>query len=211
MIALTNSGQVHANALYVNTSGGQIRTDLGSSAAILLANTNRSTSLWVGTATTFETGPRIGFYGDGEAGRAGQIWFIIGGDANPAEPQVIVERRTSSGYSVLATLCDKDGNGKWKGTVTASNITAPSSRALKENIAPFADDALRLVEAIRVMSFNYIADRSKDRRIGFLADETDELFSGRERDRFDLPNTIGVLIRAVQQLGNRLEHLEQRA
>lgn len=211
VVTLASNGQVHANALYVNTSAGQIRTDLGHATDILFANTNRRTAMWVGNGPTFETGPRIGFYGDSNTFRAGEVWFTIGGDANPADPGIRVERRTPGAYKALATLCDKDGNATWTGTVTASNIAAPSARALKENIAPFTDDALRLVEGIRVASFNYIADPGKDRHIGFIADDTDELFSGRERDRFNLPNTIGVLIRAVQQLGHRVEQLEQRA
>jgi hypothetical protein len=83
VITLASSGQVHANALYVNTSAGQIRTDLGGASDILFANTNRTKAMWVGTGPTFETGPRIGFYGDSNTFRPGQVWFTIGGTPTP--------------------------------------------------------------------------------------------------------------------------------
>ncbi|MBW3630039.1 MAG: tail fiber domain-containing protein [Gemmatimonadetes bacterium] len=211
VIALTSSGQVHANALYVNTSAGQIRTDLGNAGNLLFANTNRATTMWVGTGPTFETGPRIGFHGDSNTFRPGQVWFVIGGDANPAEPAIHVERRTPGAYSFRATLCDRDGNGRWVGSLSATAFNLTSSRETKEEITPFVDDALSLINRIGVVSFAYRADEAKRRRVGVVAEDTDPLFSGAERKHFDLANTLGVLIRAVQQLTGRMEGLEQRA
>ena len=92
----------------------------------------------MGTGDTFETGPRVGFYGDRNSFRPGPVWFTIGGDANPAEPGVNVERRTSTGYTnSIATLCDRDGNGRWNGSLTATSFIQTSSREAKEEIAPF--------------------------------------------------------------------------
>jgi len=212
VITLKNNGQVHANALYLNTAAGQIRTDLGRSDDGLMALTDRTKSLWVGTGTTFETGPRVGFYGDSNSFRPGQVWFTIGGDANPAAPSVNVERRTSAGYTNgIATLCDKDGNGRWNGSLTATSFIQTSTREAKEEIAPFADDALGLIGGMSVVSFTYRADEARRRRVGIVAEDTDPLFSGAEQKHFDLANTLGVLVRAVQQIGERLERLEQRA
>ncbi|HEX8831450.1 MAG TPA: tail fiber domain-containing protein, partial [Longimicrobium sp.] len=212
VISLTASGQVHANALYINTAAGQIRTNVGHATDAYIANTDRAKALWVGTGVSFETGPRLGFYGDGNVMRAGQVWFTIGGDANPAAPGVHVERRTSAGYTNgIATLCDKDGNGRWNGTLTALAFTPASSREAKEQIAPFTDDALGLIGGVRVVSFAYRADEARQRRVGIVAEDTDPLFSGPQQKHFDLANTLGVLVRAVQQIGDRLERLEQGA
>lgn len=132
--------------------------------------------------------------------------------ANPAEPAIHVERRTPSAYAgPIATLCDKDGNGRWNGTLTALSFAPASSREVKEQIAPFTDDALGLIGGMNVVSFAYRADQARQRRVGIVAEDTDPLFSGPEQKHFDLANTLGVLVRAVQQIGGRLEQLEQRA
>ena len=62
-----------------------------------------------------------------------------------------------------------------------------------------------------VVSFAYREDETRRRRVGIVAEDTDPIFSGPEQKHFDLANTLGVLVRAVQQMGGRLERLEQRA
>ena len=214
VVTLTATGDVYARTLYVSsayvsTTAGQIRTDLGNSTDILLANTNRGTAMWVGNCDTFTTGPRMGLYGDSNPNRSGQVWFLIGGDANPADPRINVERRTSTAWTFLATLCDGAGNGWWKGGLSATAFTLTSSREAKEEIRPFADDALALINRIGVVSFAYREDEARRRRVGIVAEDTDPLFSGEEQKHFDLANTLGVLVRAVQEIGGRLERLER--
>ena len=91
---------------------------------------------------------------------------------------------------------------------TAFNVT--STRASKENIVDFTQNALNIINATKIVSFNYISDEEKSPKIGFIADDTDKLLSGQKNNSMDLANTIGLLIKAVQELTAKIEILENK-
>jgi hypothetical protein len=95
------------------------------------------------------------------------------------------------------------------GAVTAFSFNASSLRALKENIVDYKDEALSLLDKISVVSFNYKNDMSKEKRIGFIADESPEEVAGSGFNKMDIGNTVGLLIKAVQELKIENEELKK--
>ena len=91
--------------------------------------------------------------------------------------------------------------GAQDGVITAQSFNTGSARALKENIFPSELNALHMINSVNVVAFNYIGDTVS--KIGFIADETDSLLSTPERNSMDIANTLGVLIKAVQELDDR--------
>lgn len=89
------------------------------------------------------------------------------------------------------------------------NMVQSSARKMKENIVEFDRDATELVGDIDVVYFNYINDPDKSLHVGFIADDTDSLLSGNNHDRMEMSNCIGVLLKAVQELSNRVKELEK--
>lgn len=101
-------------------------------------------------------------------------------------------------------------NAVYCNTIYSNNQAAISKRSMKENIKPWKKDALALLEGVEIVGFNYISDREKNYHIGFIADDTDEALAGIQHDRMDTTNCIGVLIKAVQELSERIKLLEEK-
>ena len=57
----------------------------------------------------------------------------------------------------------------------------------------------------------YKNDPEKTHHIGFIADDTDESIAGENHDRMDVTNCIGVLIKAIQELNEKIIKLENRS
>ena len=102
------------------------------------------------------------------------------------------------------------GNTTIDGELTANAFNLSSARILKENISPFVLDGLGILSEINVMNFTYKSDSSRNPRVGFIADDTDKLLSGEFQDNFDMGNTVGVLIKAIQELTYKVKDLEDK-
>jgi hypothetical protein len=110
----------------------------------------------------------------------------------------------------LAMSIDKTSRAvAFVGSVTAGSFFTSSKRILKQDIKPFTKNALDLIKEIQIVDFKYKFN-PKVPRIGFIADDTNSIFSGQEHDVFDTTNTIAVLIKAVQELSAKVELLETR-
>lgn len=94
--------------------------------------------------------------------------------------------------------------------IWAIDVHEGSRRSLKENIKDYQDDALALINTVDVVSFNYKADKEKNFRVGFIADDTDEVLAGKNHDSMNLGNCIGVLLKAVQELAQKNAVLEAK-
>lgn len=95
-------------------------------------------------------------------------------------------------------------------TINAINTAPGSKRELKENIHLFDRSALEIVNGTEIVSFNYKEDKNKTPKIGFIADDTDESIAGRNHDLMDYTSCIGVLMKAVQELSERIKELESQ-
>lgn len=105
-----------------------------------------------------------------------------------------------------------------KGNIVGLNSGTYSKRELKENISDFTEDAVELINGIKIVNYNYKADGDKNHKIGFIADDTHEYFSTKNHNIMDQSNCIGILLAAVQQLSaenkllkERLDGIESRA
>lgn len=98
------------------------------------------------------------------------------------------------------SYCNDDGSWSSDFYMTAPYFNAVSKRALKENIQPITYSALDIIDTVDVVSFNFKADETKDYKVGFIADDTDEKLSGKDQDKMDMNNCIGLLLKAVQEL-----------
>jgi hypothetical protein len=101
------------------------------------------------------------------------------------------------------------------GGINAHYFNATSKRSAKENIETFTQSALNIIDATEVVSFNFIGDENKTYRVGFIADDTHEYLATKSHDQIDINNTIGLLLKAVQELHEenkalkiRIDHLE---
>lgn len=95
------------------------------------------------------------------------------------------------------------------GQLVATGFYQASSRELKTNITPFTRSALDIIRDVTIVSFNYKTDVI-NKHIGFIAEDTPEELSTRQQNVMDSNNTIGVLLKAIQELENRIKILESK-
>lgn len=79
-----------------------------------------------------------------------------------------------------------------------------SKRNLKENIHIFDQSALDIINQTKIVNFNYIADPEKNYKVGFIADDTNEILATKNHDKMDMYNSIGILMKAVQELDQKI-------
>ena len=84
-----------------------------------------------------------------------------------------------------------------------------SARKFKDNIRPFDKDALDLLKGTDIVFYNYKNDDKEEQKIGFIADDTPSELSGKNHDSMVHDNCIAVLIKAVQELSEKVEKLEK--
>lgn len=96
------------------------------------------------------------------------------------------------------------------GTVHATAFFTDSLREFKTNIVPTSINAIDLINSTEIVEYNYKSNVEGDTRIGFIADDTDAVFSSSAKNQFDLANTVGVLMKAIQELSAKNIELEAR-
>lgn len=94
-------------------------------------------------------------------------------------------------------------------TVSGNNIYADgffqnSSRELKTNIRDFNEDAIAILEQVKIVKFNYKQDLENE-KIGFIAEDTPIELSTKAQNGMDTNSSVGLLIKAVQQLQKQYE------
>lgn len=113
-------------------------------------------------------------------------------------------------------LYSRDGGSSWNGwkqiwrygdSITAPGFYVSSSRKVKENINPTKVNGEDMINSVSVVDFNYIDDETHAPKVGFIAEDTDPLFSTKERKAMDSANCIGILMKAVQELSMKVKNL----
>lgn len=95
------------------------------------------------------------------------------------------------------------------GEVHASAFYQTSSRTFKTNIEPFNISGIDLLNDVNIVTFNYLNDLD-NQHIGFIAEDTPTELSTKNQNVMDTNSTIGVLIKAVQELTNKVKELESK-
>lgn len=111
--------------------------------------------------------------------------------------------KTITTAATADTIALRDANAN----LTAAGFYQSSSRLLKTDINPYKESALDILKRTNIVSFYYKTDLG-NRRIGFIAEDTPEELSTKDKNVMDANSTIGLLIKAVQELEARIKQLE---
>lgn len=95
-----------------------------------------------------------------------------------------------------------------------------SDRKLKENIIPLEDNTLEKVLQLNPVRFTLKDDKEKKDRIGFIAQEVEELYpeyvtvsvdnEGEETRYLDYSQMVSILCKAIQELKQEVEELKSK-
>ena len=184
-VGAATSGHTHSLSIASSTDTNQIT---------LSANTKYK--LTAGGSTYVFTTPAGGSSTDTKntagATNSTSKLFLVGATSQGDNPV------TYSNSSVYAT----------NGALTAYSFNATSAKKFKEDIKAFDSSALDIVNKTDIVSFVFKDDEDKTKRIGFIADDADELISTKSHCYMDMYNCIGVLFKAVQELSAEVERLK---
>lgn len=97
------------------------------------------------------------------------------------------------------------GNWQTFGACGSTNFFSTSSKIYKKNIEPYAPSAVKIIKDIDIVSFNYI-DYSHT-KVGFIAEDAPIELATETHDRLDTMNSLGLLLKALQELNNRIDKL----
>jgi hypothetical protein len=134
----------------------------------------------------------------------GNNWFYTGNLQTNANNQGL---RTASNATFIS-------NGNWisSGGVGSTNFFSTSTQMVKTNISPFSKSALDIIEDTDIVTFNFEFDgQDEQTHIGFIAEDTREELATSTHDRQNLVSTLGVVLKALQELDQKLKTLEGNA
>jgi hypothetical protein len=131
----------------------------------------------------------------------------------PSSKQFLIKGTTDSTSSSTGCLITSGGVGIGKSltvasAINASSVNTTSKRSTKKNIKPFKKRALDIINKTDIVSFNFKTDALEEYRVGFIADDTNEIIAGSNHDKMDITNTLGVVLKAIQELSEEIEKLK---
>ena len=98
-----------------------------------------------------------------------------------------------------------NGTASYAGQITALSFETQSALALKKDVEVFTESALDILSKVQVFQYKYKADPRESTRIGIVADYVpNELISGKEHDHADLANLVGLLLKGLQELAQKV-------
>ena len=100
----------------------------------------------------------------------------------------------------------------WTCTDTGTNFAQVyqiiSSRTKKKDIAKYEGSGLGLVNATSIVNYKFKNDPEQIPHIGFIAEDTPEEMAGKKHDTMNVADTLGVLLKAVQELSHEIDILK---
>jgi len=128
-------------------------------------------------------------------------WLQFSRDVAQASVSVV------STVSNAALLLNSKGTGQITANaqINAPSFNATSSRTAKRAIKKFKQSAIDIINGIDIVSYKY-KNQGADAKemVGFIAEDTDPLISGPDQKHFDINTTIGLLLKAVQELAGEV-------
>lgn len=138
------------------------------------------------------------------ANGGGKIWTF---DNTPASDQFSISR---VGTGLNEFVVSADGNGQFRGTVTATAFNTASSRALKTSIEPLdPQSVLEQVLSLPVAEWRYKADQSA-RHIGPMAEDFQAVFGLGNGETVPLSDATGLALASVQGLHGQIAERDAR-
>ncbi|QIW21335.1 phage tail spike protein [Bacillus thuringiensis] len=114
---------------------------------------------------------------------------------------------------VLKTM----GNIGCDANVYAKNFINTSTRKVKTNVEDLPFSALKKVNSVRIKQYNLISDVEKYNageidvlpvNYGMIAEDTDEVFTTREKDAVSLYGSVSITMQAVQELDWKTDNMQ---
>ncbi|NCC33192.1 MAG: tail fiber domain-containing protein, partial [Chloroflexia bacterium] len=134
-------------------------------------------------------------------------WYAISGSFTPdASAAAVIVRDIYPRQDAACHLGSADRRFK---SVYANTFNAASLRKWKKHILPFCSSALGILRQVQVVSFQYKDECGTHLHTGFIADDAPQCLTGADHDTMALADTVGMLIRAVQELDARISQLEE--
>jgi len=99
------------------------------------------------------------------------------------------------------------------GGVGAAYFYGTSTRDVKKDIEPYTADATAIIRDTEIITYNYDLDdpvNAAYKKIGFIAEDTHEDMASAEHDKMEIPATLAVAMKAIQELDVRLNALIQK-
>ncbi|WP_319758421.1 tail fiber domain-containing protein [uncultured Sphaerochaeta sp.] len=94
--------------------------------------------------------------------------------------------------------------------VVSSSFNASSLRNLKKDISKYKGSALDVLNQVEVVNYRYKSENDEYLHTGLIADDSPECLTGKNHDVMSLSDTTGMLIKAVQELDEKIHKLEGR-
>jgi hypothetical protein len=122
---------------------------------------------------------------------------------------------TGSDFSVSGNGIVSGGNqgigwratGSWEtfGACGSTNFFSTSSKIYKKNIQPYSPSAVKIINDVNIVSFNYID--YEHTKVGFIAEDTPIELATEKQDSLDTMNSLGLILKALQELNSRIDKL----
>lgn len=106
-----------------------------------------------------------------------------------------------------------DSNWYTYGGLGAAYFYGTSTRDAKRDIEPYLDNATAIIRDTEIITFNYDLDDPKNasyKKIGFIAEDTHVDMASVEKDKIEIPATLAVAMKAIQELDARVNALIQK-
>lgn len=116
---------------------------------------------------------------------------------------------TTSNQTISLGSLTSNWNASSSYTITAGGFYESSLSILKTNISPFLKSGLDLVNGLNIVTYDK-KDGNVENKIGVLIDETKDEFANETHDAVDLYKTIFIQAKAIQELSDKLDELENR-
>jgi len=86
-----------------------------------------------------------------------------------------------------------------------------SSRGLKKDIEPFTKDATEIIKSTEIITWEFESgEHTHMEHIGFIAEDTPEELSTPEHNVMDTTNTLGVILKAIQEIDDRIIAIQNK-
>jgi hypothetical protein len=102
------------------------------------------------------------------------------------------------------------GNKTFSSEVTAPSFDISSLRSKKENFEEIEESALDIINNTKIVHYNYKSDKDKYKHTGFIADDSHDLLTGKNKDVMALSDTLGMALKAIQELSEENKKLKER-
>lgn len=191
-----NSSTSASNALSYATSASAFAVNASSSATNAYSYKNDASSYAANSSTSAANASSYAVAINASL-NAGPSKVTVKADTKTTHYLIGVDHYSGSGF--LRTredlYVDESGN------LNSLSLTATSARSKKQDIVPTTHvNAVKEINSIDIVDFTYKADSEKNHHVGFIADDTAEVFATKKHDVMDINNCIGMLLKAVQEL-----------